>query len=235
MTNETIPTMYEINPGEWVDVEAVFDRHTTLTDRRGLFKLELSADVEHERVAVAKTGKAHNIYTPIGFTLKVSGANLSALIKILNAAPVNGDPLNAIVNLEIDSTASDRARERIARYLTDNGYEATLENVAAGYVYNVDNLNELQVDAAGREYVVSRITTLTGTFKQENITTPTIYETRFIVSAPSGALMFCADGKRMGEFEGEEYGGYRIVKIFTPGGYATNGGVILERIEGKDD
>ena len=83
--------------------------------------------------------------------------------------------------------------------------------------------------------MVSRITTLTGTFKQENITTPTIYETRFIVSAPCGSLMFCADGKRMGEFAGEEYGGYRIVKVFEPGGYATNGGVILERIEGGDD
>lgn len=235
MTEKTIPTKYEINPGEWVDIEAAFDRHTALTGQCGLFELELSADVEHERVAVAKTGKVHNIYTPIGFTLKVSGANLSTLIKILNAAPVNGDPLNAIVNLEIDSTASDRAREKIARYLADNGYEATLENIAAGYIYNVDSLDELQVDAAGREYVVSRITTLTGTFKQENITTPTIYETRFIVSAPSGALMFCADGKRMGEFEGEEYGGYRIVKIFTPGGFASNGGVIMERIKEGDD
>ena len=85
---------------------------------------------------------------------------------------MDGNPLNAIVNLEIDSTASDRARKKIARYLADNGYEATLENIAAGYVYNVDSLDELQVDAAGREYVVSRITTLTGTFKQENITTP---------------------------------------------------------------
>lgn len=134
---------------------------------------------------------------------------MARLVQILNSAPVNGDPLNVTVNLEIDSTASDRAREKIARYLADNGYEATLENIAAGYIYNVDSLNELQVDAAGREYVVSRITTLTGTFNQENITTPTIYETRFIVSAPCGSLMFCADGKRMGDFEGEEYGGYR--------------------------
>lgn len=169
------------------------------------------------------------------FTIRVGAGTMARLVQILNAAPVDGDPLNVTVNLEIDSTASDRAREKIARYLADNGYEATLENIAAGYVYNVDSLNELQVDAAGREYVVSRITTLTGTFKQENITTPTIYETRFIVSAPSGALMFCADGKRMGEFEGEEYGGYRIVKVFVPGGCATNGGVILERIEGGDD
>lgn len=231
MTNETIHTKYEINPGEWVDIEAAFDRHTALTARRDLFELELHPDVIRERVASAKTGEVKNVYTPIGFTLKVSGANLSALIKILNAAPVNGDPLNAIVNLEIDSTASDRARENIARYLAQKKATPTLEHIAAGYVYTVDSLNALHVDAAGGEYVVSRITALTGTFKQENITTPTIRETRFIVSAHGGALMFCAEDMEPNEFVGEEYGGYRIVKTFDPGGFALYGGVIMERIK----
>lgn len=211
--------VYETHDGQIFDVDGAFKRHPAITP--GKANIDLTVNVER--------------HTGLYFELRLSDKAMASLVQILNAAPVNGDPLNAIVNLEIDSTASDRAREKIARYLADNGYEATLENIAAGYVYNVDSLDELQVDAAGREYVVSRITTLTGTFKQENITTPTIYETRFIVSAPSGALMFCADGKRMGEFEGEEYGGYRIVKIFTPGGFASNGGVILERTEGGDD
>lgn len=56
---------------------------------------------------------------------------MARLVEILNAAPVDGNPLNAIVNLEIDSTASDDAREKIARYLADNGYDAALENIAA--------------------------------------------------------------------------------------------------------
>lgn len=43
--------------------------------------------------------------------------------------------------------------------------------------------------------------------------------------------MFTSKNKRMGEFAGEEYGGYRIVRVFEPGGYATNGGVIMERIK----
>lgn len=149
----------------------------------------------------------------------------------VNAAPVDGNPLNAIVNLEIDSTASDYAREKIARYLADNGYEATLENIAAGYIYDVDSLDELQADVAGREYVVSRITTLTGTSIQDGTTSHTIYETRFIASAPlpDGSVMFTSKNKRMSEFAGEEYDGYRIVKVLEPGGYATNGGVIMER------
>lgn len=221
MTNDkkTEKAVFENPDGEVYDVYGAFERHPALTGRNADTDISVELNPSYE----------------LEFTIKVGAGTMARLVQILNAAPVNGDPLNAIVNLEIDSTASDRAREKIARYLADNGYEATLENIAAGYIYNVDSLDELQVDAAGREYVVSRITTLTGTFKQENITTPTIYETRFIVSAPSGALMFCADGKRMGEFEGEEYGGYRIVKIFTPGGFASNGGVIMEHIKEGDD
>lgn len=220
MTEKTEKAVFKNPDGEVYDVYGAFDRPPALTGRNADTDISVELNPSYEQLE---------------FTIKVGAGTMARLVQILNAAPVDGNPLNAIVNLEIDSTASDRAREKIARYLADNGYGATLENIAAGYVYNVDSLDELQVDAAGREYVVSRITTLTGTFKQENITTPTIYETRFIVSAPSGALMFCADGKRMGEFEGEEYGGYRIVKIFTPGGFASNGGVILERIEGEDD
>lgn len=164
-------------------------------------------------------------------SITLDAGKVRALTRILNMAPLNGDPLNAIVNLEIDSNASDRARGNIARYIAQKKATQTLEHIAAGYVYTVDSLGALHVDAAGGEYVVSRITTLTGTFKQEDITTPTIRETRFIVSAPDGALMFCAEDMEPNEFVGEEYGGYRIVKTFDPGGFALYGGVIMERIK----
>lgn len=215
MTNEkTEKVMYKTPAGEIFDVEGAFRRHPAITPG----KANIDLWVKSER------------YNGIHFELRVSSETMARLVQILNAAPVNGDPLNAIVNLEIDSTASDYAREKIARYLADNGYEATLENIAAGYIYNVDSLDELQVDAAGSEYVVSRITTLTGMFIQEDTTSPTIYETRAIASVPNSSVMFTSKDKRMGEFVGEEYGGYRIVKVLEPGGYATNGGVILERI-----
>lgn len=218
MTNEkTKKAMYKTPSGENFDVEGAFRRHPAITPG----KANIDLWVESER------------YNGIHFELRLSAETMARLTQILNAAPVNGDPLNAIVNLEIDSTASDYAREKIARYLEDNGYDATLENIAAGYIYNIDSLDELQADAAGREYVVSRITTLTGTFIQEGTTSPTIYETRFIASVPlpDGSVMFTSKDKRMSEFAGEEYDGYRIVKVLEPGGYATNGGVIMERIK----
>lgn len=214
---KTEKVVYETPAGEIFDVEGAFRRHPAITPG----KANMDLWVESER------------YNGIHFRLRLSAETMARLTQILNSAPVNGDPLNAIVNLEIDSTASDYAREKIARYLEDNGYEATLENIAAGYIYNVDSLDELQADVAGHEYVISRITTLTGTFIQEDTTSPTIYETRFIASVPipDGSVMFTLKDKRMSEFAGEEYDGYRIVNVLEPGGYATNGGVIMERIK----
>ena len=217
MTNEkTEKVIYKTPSGEIFDVEGAFKRHPAITTGRANIDLWVNTD------------RHGGLY----FEIRLYGETMARLTQILNAAPVDGDPLNAIVNLEIDSTASDYAREKIARYLADNGYEATLENIAAGYIYNVDSLDELQVDAAGHEYIISRITTLTGMFIQKDTTSPTIYETRFIASAPlpDGSVMFTSKDKRMSEFAGEEYGGYRIVRVFEPGGYATNGGVIMERI-----
>lgn len=213
---KTEKVVYETPSGEIFYVEGAFERHPAITPGKANIDLWVTTD------------RHGGIY----FDLRLSTETMARLAQILNAAPVDGNPLNAIVNLEIDSTASDYAREKIARYLADNGYEATLENIAAGYIYDVDSLDELQVDAAGSEYVVSRITTLTGMFIQKDTTSPTIYETRFIASAPlpDGSVMFTSKNKRMSEFAGEEYGGYRIVKVFEPGGYATNGGVIMERI-----
>lgn len=231
MTNKTPKILHEITPGEYLDINTAFDRHPALHG------IQLETDTESTRESSAKTGETKTIHTTVGYGLWMSPAMFSALIKILNAAPADGDPLQAIVSLDLDTTANEAEREALVDYLSGNGYDATLENIAAGFVYNIDSLNALQVDAAGREYVVSRITTLTRAFHQKDITTPTIPETRLIVSAPfpDGSVMFTAKGKKIEEFVGEEYGGYRIVKVFEPGGYATNGGVILERIKEEED
>ena len=220
MTEKTEKVVFENHDGKVYDVYGAFDRHPALTGRNAATDISVELNPSYE----------------MEFTIRVGAGTMARLVQILNAAPVDGDPLNVTVNLEIDSTASDRAREKIARYLADNGYEATLENIAAGYIYHVDSINALQADVAGREYAVSRITTLTGSYRQKDITTPTVRETRFIVPTPESSVMFCAKGKEtLYEFVGEEYGGYRIVKVFKPEGDALYGGVILERIEGGDD
>ena len=221
MTNKkTEKIVYETHDGQIFDVDGAFKRHPAITP--GKANIDLIVNVER--------------HTGLYFELRLSDKAMASLVQILNAAPVNGDPLNVTVNLDLDTNASNHAHEQITRYLSEIGGNPTLSNIAAGYIYHVDSLDELQVDAAGREYVVSRITTLTGSYLQKDITTPTVRETRFIVPTPESSVMFCAKGKeKLYEFVGEEYGGYRIVKVFKPEGDALYGGVILERIEGEDD
>ena len=235
MTEKTPKILYEVMPGEYLDVAAAFERHPALCASFDPYGLELTGDPSRDYVVDAKSGKKTALSVS-GYNLRMSASNLSALIKILNTAPVNGDPLNVTVNLDMDTSASNHAYEQITRYLAEIGGNPTLSNIAAGYIYHVDSLDALQVDAAGREYVVTRITTLTGSYRQKDITTPPVRETRFIVPTPESSVMFCAKGKeKLCEFVGEEYGGYRIVKAFKPEGDALYGGVILERIEGGDD
>lgn len=208
--------MYETHDGEIFDVDGAFKRHPAITP--GKANIDLTVNIER--------------HTGLYFELRLSDKAMARLVQILNAAPVNGDPLNVTVNLDMDTNASNHAHEQITRYLTEIGGNPTLSNIAAGYIYHVDSINALQVDAAGREYAVSRITTLTGSYLQKDITTPTVRETRFIVPTPESSVMFCAKGKEtLYEFVGEEYGGYRIVKVFKPEGEALYGGVILERIK----
>lgn len=212
--------MYETHDGEIFDIDGAFKRHPAITP--GKANIDLTVNIER--------------HTGLYFELRLSDKAMARLVQILNAAPVNGDPLNVTVNLDMDTNASNHAHEQITRYLAEIGGNPTLSNIAAGYIYHVDSLNGLQVDAAGREYVVSRITTLTGSYRQKDVTTPTVRETLFIVPTPESSVMFCAKGKeKLYEFVGEEYGGYRIVKAFKPEGDALYGGVILERIEGGDD
>ncbi len=220
MTEKTEKVVFENPDGEIYDVYGAFDRHPALTGRNAYTDISVELNPSYE----------------MEFTIRVGAGTMARLVQILNAAPVNGDPLNVTVNLDMDTNASNQAYEQITRYLAEIGGNPTLNNIAAGYIYHVDSLNALQVDAAGREYVVSRITTLTGSYRQKDITTPTVRETRFIVPTPESSVMFCAKGKEtLYEFVGEEYGGYRIVKAFKPEGDALYGGVILERIEGGDD
>ena len=212
--------VYETHDGQIFDVDGAFKRHPAITP--GKANIDLTVNIER--------------HTGLYFELRLSDKAMASLVQILNAAPVNGDPLNVTVNLDLDTNASNHAHEQITRYLSEIGGNPTLSNIAAGYIYHVDSINALQVDAAGREYAVSRIATLTGSYLQKDITTPTVRETRLIVPTPESFVMFCAKGKEtLYEFVGEEYGGYRIVKAFKPEGGALYGGVILERIEGGDD
>lgn len=221
MTNEkTEKVVFENPDGEVYDVYGAFDRHPALTGRNADTDISVELNPSYE----------------LEFTIRVGAGTMARLVQILDSAPVNGDSLSATVNLEIDSTAVEHDRERIARYLADNGYDATLENVAAGYVYNVQSFTRpLEIDAAGNEYVVSTVTSISGsTFRNEDweLKTPVTIN----VSVPNNrTITFTSQDLNIKSFKGKKRHEYRIVQVFEPGGYAPYGGVILERIEEGDE
>lgn len=62
-------------------------------------------------------------------TITLDAQHARALTRILNAAPLDGNPLNTRVNVETDTDAWETEASKINRYLEDNDQEPTLENV----------------------------------------------------------------------------------------------------------
>lgn len=227
MTNKH-PIKYEINPGEFVDIAGAFDRHPALNG------IQLETDTESTRVSRAMTGETKTVHTTVGYGLWMSPTTFSALINILNAAPVNGDPLQAIVNLDLDTTANEAEREALVDYLSGTGNDSTLENVAAGYLYDVGGNKPLEIDVVAAErkkYAVTKVWSKSdspshvypgGRRKPAYLNLKTPEETVTITSEK--------DVIRIEDLEGAiiSNGTWSIMHALEPGGKAPLGGFILE-------
>lgn len=221
MTNKKKPekVMYKNPDGEIFDVDGAFMRHPAIAPG----KADIDLWVKSER------------YNGLYFELRLSSGAMARLVQILNAAPVNGDPLNAIVNLELDSTAETWTRERIARYLADVGANPTLENCAAGYLYEVGENKPLKIDVAAgeyKEYAVTKVLSksdrpshvyLGGHRKPACLNLKTPEETVTITSENDVIHIEDLEGVIIGN------GTWRIMHALEPGGKAPLGGFILER------
>lgn len=237
MTNKST-IKYEINPGEFVDINGAFDRHPALHGT------QLETDTESTRVTRAMTGETKTVHTTVGYGLWMSPTAFSALIKILNAAPVNGDPLRAIVNLYLDTTADEAELEAMVDYLGAIGCNSTLENVATAYLHEVKSSKPLLLDvvtAESREYAITRVTShydneaerYSGNGKYLSTITfnvPTDPETGkyapvTVVSEQHSIHIEDLEGSIIGN------GMWRIMHALEPGEGAALGGFILERIK----
>lgn len=236
MTDKTPKTKYEITPGEFVDVTGAFDRHPALNG------VQLETDTESTRVSRALTWETKTIHTPVGYGLWMSPTAFSALIKILNAAPANGDPLQAIVNLYLDTTANEAELEAMVDYLGAIGCNSTLENTAAAYLHEVKSNKPLLLDvvtAESREYAITRVTSRydneaerysgngkclsTITFNVPTEPETVKYVPVTVVSEQHSIQLEDLEGSIIGN------GMWRIMHALEPNGGAPLGGFILER------
>ena len=60
-------------------------------------------------------------------TITLDAGKVRALTRILNAAPLDGNPLNTRVNVETDTDAWETDASRITRHLEENGLEPNLK------------------------------------------------------------------------------------------------------------
>lgn len=133
--------LYQLPNGERFDVEGAIKRHPALSTVEALVERSGPADIQ--------------------FTITASPWTMARLVQILNSAPVNGDPLNAIVPLRLYSNATECDVEDIEYFLNDNYMDSTLENIAVGYLSECATTDPLELDvrigAISGKYAVTRI------------------------------------------------------------------------------
>lgn len=226
MTEKTEKVVFENPDGEVYDVYGAFDRHPALTGRNADTDISVDLNPSYE----------------MEFTIKVGAGTMARLVQILNSAPVDGNPLNAIVNLELDSTAGTWARERIARYLADVGANPTLENCAAGYLYEVGENKLLKIDVAAgeyKEYAVTSVISKSDSTKSRLSRGHGTGLSSVTFGAPDNPVTIVSENSSINleDLAGViiANGEYRIMHALEPGGKSPLGGFILERIEEGDD
>lgn len=165
-------------------------------------------------------------------TITLDAGKVRALTRILNAAPLDGDPLHTRINVETDTDAWETDASRINQYLEENDLEPNLNNVAAAFIYAETEFPRLDIKLHGKEYRVTRIA------KVEQSTSDGggrgSASTKIKVDAPgwNEHPVFEFWGTELYDVEGEEHKAAkaRALSYYHPDNVAALGGILMERI-----
>lgn len=165
-------------------------------------------------------------------SITLDAGKVRALTRILNSAPLDGNPLYTRVNVETDTDAWETDASRINRHLEENDLEPNLNNVAAAFIYAETEFPRLDIELHGKEYRVTRIT------KVEQSTSDGggrgSASTKIKVDAPgwNEHPVFEFWGTELYDVEGEEHkkANARAIRYYHPDNVAALGGILMERI-----
>ena len=164
-------------------------------------------------------------------TINLSAGHVRALTRILNMAPLDGDPLKLTVNVGTDTDAWETDASKINRYLEDNDWEPTLENVAAAFIYTETDFSQLDINLQGKEYRVTRIDAV-DQYTGDGNGRGGGY-TKIITVAPGWDEYpnFDFYGTDPADVEGEEHkeANARAIRYYNPDNVAALGGILMER------
>lgn len=167
-------------------------------------------------------------------TITLDAGKVRALTRILNSAPPNGDPMNTRVNVATDTDAWETDASKINRYLEDNDWEPTLNNVAAAFIYGETEFPHMDIELQDKSYRVARIDHIeqyTGDGRGRGGG-----YTKITVDAPGWVErpVFDFYGTELHDVEGEECkkANARALSYYHPDNVAALGGILMERITG---
>ena len=164
-------------------------------------------------------------------TITLDAGHVRALTRILNAAPLDGDPLYTRVNVETDTDAWETDASKINRHLEENDLEPNLNNVAAAFIYTETEFPRLDINLQGKEYRVTRIDSVEQYTGDGNGRGGGY--TKIITVAPGWDEYpnFNFYGTGPENVEGEEYkaANARAIRYYKPDNVAALGGILMER------
>lgn len=165
-------------------------------------------------------------------TITLDAGKVRALTRILNSAPLNGNPLNTRVNVVTDTDAWETDASKINRYMEENDWEPTLENVAAAFLYTETEFPHLDIELQDKSYRVARIDHIeqyTGDGRARGGG-----YTKITVDAPGWVErpVFDFYGTELYDVEGEECkkASARVLSYYHPDNVAALGGILMERM-----
>lgn len=164
-------------------------------------------------------------------SITLDAGKVRALNRILNSAPLNGDPRNTRVNVDTDTDAWDTDASKINWYLGENDLEPNLNNVAAAFIYAETECSQLDIELQGKEYCVTRILsvqqyTSDGGGRGQGFTKITV-----AADGWKGETVFDFYGTELYDVEGEECkkANARAISYYHPDNVAALGGILMER------
>lgn len=164
-------------------------------------------------------------------SITLDAGKVRALTRILNAAPLNGDPLNTRVNVVTDTDAWETDASKMNRYLEENDLDPTLNNVAAAFIYAETEFPHMDIELQDKSYRVARIDHIeqyTGDGRARGGG-----YTKITVDAPGWVErpVFDFYGTDLYDVEGEECkkANARVLSYYHPDNVAALGGILMER------
>lgn len=167
--------------------------------------------------------------TPNGETVTITlqAQHVKALTRIVNAAPLNGDPFERRVYISEYTDLPSVTEQKLHRFIHDNNMEYNLDSVITGFFELNTCVDSMKITLPGGKYHAVRIDSITQSANDGKATT-------FVYLAEptfgGGELLSCY-GTNPEKVEGDETvsGEGRAIRYYPPTKYSPLGGILMER------